>query len=136
MTGKAPVTHVAIAAVSAGSLRKSRKGSPMKRRMVLVPATRALVALASGLVLAACGGAGSGGDGGNPGGGGGGGGTNVITLASGQGNPMGLAVNGTDAYWVDFVDSGALMKVPLGGGTPTQVAALANPSAVALDATH
>jgi predicted heme/steroid binding protein len=52
------------------------------------------------------------------------GGGAATKLASGQSGPAGIAVDGTSVYWVNQgsykgVD-GAVMSVPLAGGTPTR----------------
>ena len=52
------------------------------------------------------------------------GGGTPTTLASGQFDPVGIAVDATSVYWVNSGSNtgsadGTVMKVPLGGGTPT-----------------
>jgi hypothetical protein len=62
-----------------------------------------------------------------------------VTLATVQGNATAIAVNGTNVYWAtyDGANSGAIWKVPLGGGTPTKLVTTANQQqAVAADATN
>ena len=49
----------------------------------------------------------------------------IVTLASGQSSPGGITVDSSNAYWVTGAtcpNLGAIMKVPLAGGTPTPVA--------------
>jgi sugar lactone lactonase YvrE len=60
----------------------------------------------------------------------------VMTLASGQNEPGEIAVDGASVYWTTFGD-GAVVKVSLGGGTPTTLATgQTYPEYVAVDATH
>ncbi len=42
------------------------------------------------------------------------------SIATGQGNPSAIAVDGTYVYWVTLT---AIMRVPIGGGTVKQLAA-------------
>ena len=69
-----------------------------------------------------------------------GGGTRT-TLASGQSDPEGIAVDARGVYWTN-AGSGTVMKVPkitgdaFGGGTPTALASgQSDPYGIAVDAT-
>ena len=67
------------------------------------------------------------------------GGTNPTILASAQDRPYAIAVDSTTVYWLNsgtyLVSNGAVMKVPIIGGTPTTLASGQNgPTAVAVDA--
>lgn len=62
--------------------------------------------------------------------------TSTVTLASGQGEPNGIAVDATTVYWTSTVD-GTVMKIPKSGGTPMMVAlGQISPIAIAVDATN
>jgi hypothetical protein len=66
----------------------------------------------------------------------GGGGSVVATLASNQMFPNGVAIDATNAYWVNAVQ-GTVKKVPLAGGTPVTLASgqpTASAAAIAVDA--
>jgi hypothetical protein len=59
----------------------------------------------------------------------------LVTLASGQGGPFGIAVDRANVYWANTT-AGTVMKVPLGGGSPTTLASgQAMPLNVVVDAT-
>jgi len=45
----------------------------------------------------------------------------VITIASGLAKPQKIAVDATNVYWVSN-QAGEIMKAPIAGGTPTEVA--------------
>ena len=60
-----------------------------------------------------------------------------MAVASGQDRPWGgIAVDDTSVYWTNWVSDGAVMQMPLSGGTPTTLAPAQNrPWGVAVDAT-
>ncbi len=54
-------------------------------------------------------------------------------IASGE-SPNGIAVDGASVYWTNYFD-GTVLKVPLGGGSPTTIASRGvGPVAIAVDA--
>jgi hypothetical protein len=59
----------------------------------------------------------------------------IVTLASGLGAPMGIAVSATDVYWTESA-TGVVARVPRPGGTRVAVASGQNePLAITVDAT-
>ena len=60
----------------------------------------------------------------------------LTTLASGQAEPFGIALDSNFVYWTNYYD-GTVMKVPVGGGTPTAVeTGQGHPEGLAVDATN
>ena len=61
----------------------------------------------------------------------------AVALASNQPGPFNLVVDATNVYWTNYDNggpNGALMIVPIAGGTPTPLAA-AHSYGIAVDAT-
>jgi len=80
--------------------------------------------------------------GGNPAGGGDGKvstlplGGSITVLASGQGDPHDIAVDGTSAYWVNYGD-GAVRKISIAGGSvKTLASSQSAPAGIAVDTTN
>ena len=66
------------------------------------------------------------------------GGTPAMIFAFGQGSPYAIAADGTGVYWAlydDLTESGKVMKMPAGVGTPITLASGPAPGTIALDAT-
>jgi hypothetical protein len=63
------------------------------------------------------------------------GGGAVTTLATRSGDPANVAVDDTSVYWTEQT-AGAVMRVPLTGGTPSVVTTANSPWDIALDATN
>lgn len=58
-----------------------------------------------------------------------------VILASTQGATVGIAVDSTHVYYTSW-SAGKVMKVPIGGGTPTTIATgLSTPAGIAVDST-
>ena len=59
----------------------------------------------------------------------------VVTIASGQCDPVRIAVDATNVYWTNY-GSGTVMKVPLAGGVATTLASgMTGPLGIVVDAT-
>ena len=66
----------------------------------------------------------------------------LVALASGQENPVALAVDATSVYWTNhgsgqFTSDGSVMSVPIAGGTPVTLApGRVAPGGIAVDASN
>jgi sugar lactone lactonase YvrE len=59
----------------------------------------------------------------------------LTTLASAQDNPGNMVVDDTSVYWANNSVPGAIVKVPVAGGTPITLAEGVEPWGIAVDAT-
>ena len=64
------------------------------------------------------------------------GGRCLMALASGQGAPYSIAIDAHDVYWSNSENPGNIMKVAIGGGTPTTLVSGGYPFFIAVDATN
>ena len=63
-------------------------------------------------------------------------GGNAVPLATAQEFPFSLAVDATNLYWSSGRGAGAIVKLPLPGGTPTTLASGTGLARIAVDATN